>query len=147
MMAHKWIAEKSNACGGDDSRPTLVLNCDDDVFVEIFHLIEFVSAVYGEHPRERSLVCDVVPSGTAPRRTRFRREASSSSRVDIAGKSYPDYCSGMAYLMTPDLAGEFLGAAEKVRKQEEKASIDRRRRQWFHAHWGWHSWEKGPPWV
>jgi hypothetical protein len=108
-MAHKWISEKSSVdrkC--DRQQPVLVLKCDDDVFVEIFHLIEFVTAIYGrEGPRQKSLVCDVLPSGTA----------MGTVHLAAAGekeRTHPKYCNGMAYLMTPDLAEEFIGAAEKV---------------------------------
>lgn len=68
-----------------------------------------MSAVYGDNPK-RSLVCDVIPTGTTPR----RRETLLSHMEQYVAEDYPEYCSGMAYLVTPDLAKDFLKAATKV---------------------------------
>lgn len=100
LMGNKWIVDNCLDA-------VLVVRTDDDVFVEIFHLSEFVSAIYGGRPQPGSLICDVIPSGTAPRR---------SGEWEVGNTVFPDYCSGLAYLMTPDLAGSFLKASTKVRR-------------------------------
>lgn len=74
----------------------------DEIFVEMFHLFKFVNAIYGERPT-KSLVCDVSPSGS------FRQ-----SQTENQNTTYPEYCNDLAYMMTPDLASQFLKAASKV---------------------------------
>lgn len=102
LTALQWV---KNHCSSSLNSPVLIVMTDDDVFVEVFHLYQFVQAVYGGHPGPRSLICDVVPSGTAPRRPDQRWELyPDDERV-------PDYCSGAAYMITPDLAEPFSSAA------------------------------------
>jgi len=60
-MGYKWVGERCNA------QPRFLLKTEDNVFVEMYHLFNFVSAVYGAAPGP-SLVCDVRPAGTAGRR-------------------------------------------------------------------------------
>ena len=57
LMGFKWLDE---ACGA--SKASFVVKADDDVFIETYHLFNFVSAIYGSTPK-RSLVCDVIPTG------------------------------------------------------------------------------------
>ena len=59
LMAFKWVSEECF------HKPTFVLKTDDNVFVEMNHLLNFLKAVYGNNPAP-SLICDVVPAGTAP---------------------------------------------------------------------------------
>jgi len=44
----------------------------DDVFVEIFHLFSFASAIYGDRPSSATLVCDVVAAGSKTRAVAFK---------------------------------------------------------------------------
>ncbi len=62
-MGYKWAKEASALCPKQRS-PVFLVKTDDHVFVEIFHLFKFAMAIYGDSP-SRSLVCDVVPSGTS----------------------------------------------------------------------------------
>ena len=95
--------------GAKQRSPLFHIKTDDDVFVEIHHLFKFVQAIFGNQgPSKRSLVCDVVPSDAKPRRSNV-----VVSNIEETNK-YPEYCSGMAYLMTPDLASEFLKASSQV---------------------------------
>ena len=117
MMLNERFQWIEDACLGHDAplvkerSPLFHLKTDDDVFVEIYHLFKFVQAIFGNQgPRKRSLVCDVVPSDAKPRRSNVL-----VSTIEMENK-YPEYCSGMAYLMTPDLASEFLKASNQVRK-------------------------------
>ena len=57
LMGFKWLEDECLT-----SKPSFVVKADDDVFIETFHLYNFVSAIYGQSPK-RSLVCDVVPTG------------------------------------------------------------------------------------
>ena len=40
--------------------PSLIVKANDNVFVEIFHLFEFVQAVYGSRLKHKSFICDVI---------------------------------------------------------------------------------------
>jgi len=102
IMGYNWVHHQC-------STPRFVLKTDDDVFVEIFHLFNFVSAVYGFSPGP-SLVCDVIPAGTGPHRTSGRPNLLSVHR------HLPKYCSGAAYLITPSLISRFLKAAHKMER-------------------------------
>ena len=57
VMGYKWVSETCS------DKPRFVLKTDDNVFVETYHLFNFLTAVYGDDPAP-SLVCDVVPAGT-----------------------------------------------------------------------------------
>ena len=59
VMGYKWVIEEC------EHQPTFVLKADDNVFVEMYHLLNFLTAVYGQDP-DPSIVCDVIPAGTAP---------------------------------------------------------------------------------
>ena len=62
IMGYRWILEEC------DAKPTFVLKTEDNVFVEMHHLLNFLTAVYGDHPSP-SIVCDVIPAGTSPHKT------------------------------------------------------------------------------
>ena len=62
IMGYSWILEEC------DAKPTFVLKTEDNVFVEMYHLLNFLTAVYGENPSP-SIVCDVIPAGTSPHKT------------------------------------------------------------------------------
>jgi len=100
IMGYNWVHHQCPT-------PRFVLKTDDDVFVEIFHLFNFVSAVYGFSPGP-SLVCDVIPAGTGPHRTNGQPNLVSLHR------HLPKYCSGAAYLVTPTLITRLLKAADEV---------------------------------
>jgi len=100
IMGYNWVHHQCPT-------PRFVLKTDDDVFVEIFHLFNFVSAVYGFSPGP-SLVCDVIPAGTGPHRTNGQPNLVSLHR------HLPKYCSGAAYLVTPTLISRLLKAADEV---------------------------------
>jgi len=98
VMGYKWVSE---TCG---DKPRFVLKTDDNVFVETYHLFNFLTALYGDDPAP-SLVCDVVPAGTG---------SSSLSSTTDNHLLTPKYCSGAAYLITPSLIPKFLRATEEV---------------------------------
>jgi len=101
VMGYKWVQENCH-----ENPPKFVLKTDDNVFVEMYHLLNFVSAVYGPNPGP-SLVCDVVPAGTVPRK---RGGHTGFLKQEL----YPKYCSGSAYLITPSLMSKFLKATMEV---------------------------------
>lgn len=118
VMGYKWVVENCK-----NNQPRFVIKTDDKVFVEIFHLFNFVSAIYGSSPGP-SLICDVVPAGTGGHRQDRKdrwRTGWQSVQLDqdldtglLPHRSYPKYCSGAAYLITPDLMSKFLEATEEL---------------------------------
>ena len=87
----------------------LYIKADDNVFIEMYHLFKFVKAIFGNQgPKKKSLVCDVIPSDANPK----GRSRKSEARMESV--TYPEYCNGMAYLMTPDLISDFLKASDEV---------------------------------
>jgi len=105
VMGYKWVEDHC------PNPPKFVLKSDDDVFVEMYHLFNFVSAVYGPKPGP-SLVCDVIPAGTAPHKA--GNEVLAGDTEFFSKKMYPKYCSGAAYLITPSLMSTFLQATHQV---------------------------------
>ena len=89
--------------------PFFHIKADDDVFIEIYHLFKFVKAIFGNQgPKKKSLVCDVIPRDAKPRGGHGTKEDM------LETVNYPEYCNGMAYLMTPDLIPEFIKASNEV---------------------------------
>jgi len=103
IMGYRWVEEHCPT-------PRFVLKADDDVFVEMFHLFNFVSAAFGSKPGP-SLVCDVIPAGTSPHKT---LKLGSRLRSKLFSRFYPKSCSGSAYLITPSLISRFLKATEQI---------------------------------
>ena len=85
------------------------IKAEDDVFIEIYHLFKFVKAIFGNQgPQKKSLVCDVIPSDANPKGENRINEDTMEML------NYPEYCNGMAYLMTTDLIPEFIEASNEV---------------------------------
>lgn len=96
--------------------PVLIVKMDDDVFVEIFHLHQFVKAVYakaGTTPPSKSLICDVIQSPSPQSSV-----AGSNNASSVIIKGQPDHCNGAAFMMTPDLIDPLLEAAHKQLGQD-----------------------------
>ena len=55
VMGYKWVSQH---CA---DQPSFVLKTDDNVFVETFHLTNFLTAVYGTHPRQHWCVMSSLP--------------------------------------------------------------------------------------
>jgi len=103
VMGYSWVVKQCHI------QPKFVLKADDNVFVEMYHLLNFLSGVYGQSPGP-SIVCDVVPSGAAPHKSEDKKLLQRTLNKDL----YPKYCSGSAYLITPSLMGAFLKATQEV---------------------------------
>lgn len=105
IMGYRWIMEEC------DSKPTFVLKTEENVFVEMYHLLNFLTAVYGDNPSP-SIVCDVIPAGTSPHKIQDQEILHEMDRHQ--NHIYPKYCSGSAYLITPTLMSAFLKATNEV---------------------------------
>ena len=102
VMAYRWVSEH---CLNVD----MVLKVDDDMFVNIFHLLEYHLPVYRNS--SRLISCHVRPKGTSP----IARKGSKWTVQPDQFKNmthYPvTYCNGYFVLMTPDIIKEMYLAA------------------------------------
>ena len=105
LMGYQWAL---NYCPG----ATFILKTDDDAFIDIFQLFEFTSRTYGFNPTD-TLVCNVFPEGTKPIRPSDPEAEEAGrkwavTREEYPFDSYPKYCGGLAYLITPDALERIL---------------------------------------
>jgi len=91
---------------------TFVLKMEDNVFVEIFHLYNFISAVYGPSPVQ-DLICDVIPAGTFGQR---QGHQVNSALNHVPTGMFPKFCSSSAYLITPKLLMKMLKIRDDLSK-------------------------------
>ncbi len=120
LMGYKFVHDSciANKKKETTDGPVFLIKTEDDVFMEIYHLFSFANAIYGARPSSRSLICDVIPGGTPPRRRLggWLEEVKTKEHFESTHEAVkPDYCSGVAYLMTPDLTTDFLKVSTKVR--------------------------------
>lgn len=91
-----------------------ILKTDDDVFVDIFQLFEFLFRNFGRDPQPGTLICNVVPEGTAPVRAKNSKGAKWAVTMDEYPHSiYPRYCAGLAYLATPDVITRIVDVSHR----------------------------------
>ena len=77
-----------------------VLKSDDDVFVDTYHLGNFL-ARHGFNDKPSFLLCNVRANGTAVRRNSEGGFAKwNVRREDYPEETYPQYCTGAAYVTT-----------------------------------------------
>ncbi|KAF2360812.1 Glycosyl transferase family 31, partial [Trinorchestia longiramus] len=82
------------------SRSSLILKADDDAFVDVFGLFSFLARTLEMLTPSHMLACDVIPEGTIP-----KRSGKWAVEKDLYSESsYPRYCSGLAYVMSMDVA-------------------------------------------
>ena len=96
LAAFAWINATSS----------FIVTSNDRVFIEVFHLLKFASAVYGRDRKKALLVCQVLPS-------RLKRE----------------HCSDLGYMVTPDLASLFVTSADLEDAIDDTYVTGRLRRQ------------------
>ena len=107
LVAFQWLNQHQPVLN-----KTLIVISRDDIFVEVIHFSEFISALFGDKVAPGSLICDVISSGTL---VQPRSEVNADNVKNI-----PDYCNGAAYILTPDLVPRLLDASQKqhqVRRQ------------------------------
>jgi len=81
---------------------TYVLKADDDAFIDIDQLFEYVNRTYTlEDHNSGILLCNVFPQGTKPSRDPQSKWFVSPEEYEPS--TYPKYCGGLAYLITPNL--------------------------------------------
>ena len=77
------------------TKAKFVLKTDDDIFVNMFTLLKHLQARVGA---KRLLLCRTHINPNV-----IRRGKNKATWNDYAGKNYPNYCSGAAYVMTTDV--------------------------------------------
>ncbi|ESO95791.1 hypothetical protein LOTGIDRAFT_95799, partial [Lottia gigantea] len=85
-----------------------ILKTDDDTMVNVFNMMEYLSKA---NPLKNFLYCRVFPKSRP-----FR--SINKWRVNFTEypfSFYPSYCAGFAYLMTPDVAVQFLKVSKYVK--------------------------------
>lgn len=95
MAALHWIATYCHNI-------TYILKTDDDILVNIFLLAKQLTDLHQHNfGQEDFIMCNVW---TGMRVIRDRRSKWFVSRKEFPKDTYPSYCSGSAYVMSPDMA-------------------------------------------
>ncbi|XP_036360214.1 beta-1,3-galactosyltransferase 5 [Octopus sinensis] len=95
MAALRWIATYCH-------NTTYILKTDDDILVNIFLLAKQLTDLHQHNfGQEDFIMCNVW---TGMRVIRDRRSKWFVSRKEFPKDTYPSYCSGSAYVMSPDMA-------------------------------------------
>lgn len=76
-----------------------VLKLDDDVFVHIPAMLDFLKRGLSPWGARRLILCDPISTGTVKRSWRSKWRVSP---LEYPGKQYPAYCAGWAILYSPD---------------------------------------------
>ncbi|XP_018018608.1 beta-1,3-galactosyltransferase 5-like [Hyalella azteca] len=88
-------------------RTSLIFKADDDAFVDVYGLFSFLDRTL-ETPHPTSMIaCDVIPAGTEPKRA----GKWAVSVLEYPKAQYPQYCSGLAYVMSMDVAKAIIQKA------------------------------------
>jgi hypothetical protein len=91
VSALKWIAFHCQ-------RANYILKSDDDAFVNVFALQSYIFNLHMSGRRSRLLLCRIWRKAPVVRVGKW-----SVSSNDISTKFYPDYCAGLAYILTGDV--------------------------------------------
>ncbi|KAL3284434.1 hypothetical protein HHI36_018593 [Cryptolaemus montrouzieri] len=89
-----------------------ILKTDDDVFVNIQYLFDFIDTKISRYGSEKLLMCNSWTGSTVRRsfRSRYRITFEEYSR-----KTFPSYCSGWFILYSPDVVYDLYLLAQKSR--------------------------------
>ena len=96
-LAIRWITQNC-----PDS--SLLLKADDDAFVDIKSLLDFLERTFGENLPNYLLACDSIPEGTAPQ----REGKWAVTYKQYPHQHYPQYCSGLSYIMSLNVAKKLV---------------------------------------
>jgi len=98
----RWITQNC-------PKTSTILKADDDAFIDINGLFNFLRRTLDSPLPQELLACDVMPEGTKPKRTGKWKV----SREDYPLETYPVYCSGIAYVMSYQVASKLIGEVDK----------------------------------
>lgn len=104
-----------------------IMKLDDDAYLNLYTVIESLvnyknHLINVEHTlrAKNLLACSLFPSNTKPK----RRGKWSLSLESYPYETFPPYCSGVGYLMTPDIAFDLYEAAQNAHSFIPIISID-----------------------
>lgn len=103
LAALKWI---SIYC----KRADYILKADDDVFVNAFALRRYIYRLHTSDRRTRLIHCRIWKHAPVVRTGKW-----AVSTKDMSRRVYPDYCAGLAYVLTGDVARAFYRMSLRVR--------------------------------
>ncbi len=101
IMGLKWIKD---SC----SHAQFIVKVDDDTFINIFKLVDYLDMKYSQKPMENTLYCSVFRN-QGPRRD--KEDKWYVSVEEYSPDKYPPYCEGFAYIMSPDLVSKLYSAS------------------------------------
>jgi len=105
LHAMQWITRHC-------SRSRFILKTDDDAFVNMRALLQHLSDIYNSPSRPRRLVLCRIWSNMHVLRDDQRW---SVSREEYQPDFYPPYCSGIAWVMTPDMIRALVRISSRVK--------------------------------
>lgn len=93
VMGLKWI---SHYC----RQAKYILKTDDDMFVDMFQMVDYLTASFGYPTPSDLIMCFVIPYANPKRSQRSKWRVSFK---EYKNQKYPTYCSGWAIIMSPDV--------------------------------------------
>lgn len=92
VMALKWATYHCPSA-------KYILKLDDDVFVHIHAMLDFLTRGLSPWGARRLILCDLLSTGVVKRSWRSKWRVSPQ---EYPGRRYPSYCAGWAILYSPD---------------------------------------------
>ena len=103
VMGLKWVGQYCPSV-------RFVLKSDDDAFVDVAQLRKFIERTWPNNgPPAETLICNVHENGQVLRTGKW-----AVSRDEYPSKTYPAFCSGLAYVMRPQLASKLYRASSRI---------------------------------
>ena len=102
VMGLKWVGQYCPSV-------RFVLKSDDDAFVDVAQLRKFIERTWPGGPPAETLICNVHEDAIVQRSGKW-----AVSREAYPSKTYPPFCSGLAYVMRPQLASKLYRASSRV---------------------------------
>uniref|UniRef100_A0A2P2ICA5 Hexosyltransferase n=1 Tax=Hirondellea gigas TaxID=1518452 RepID=A0A2P2ICA5_9CRUS len=96
-LALRWTTENC-------PQASMILKADDDAFVDIYGLFGYLNRTLDTAFPRSLLACDIIPEGTSPQRSGKWEVSWEQYQSD----RYPQYCSGLSYIMSRDVAKSLI---------------------------------------
>lgn len=119
LTGFKWVANYCNST-------QFVMKVDDDAFVDMFQVVRLLRSTFDTPSKELKqqmmvtknkpqrpsnvLACSLFPNDTPT-----KRSGKWALSVDeYPASTYPAYCSGIGYFLTPDVLSQLLSTAQRL---------------------------------
>ncbi|XP_076182799.1 beta-1,3-galactosyltransferase 5 [Ptiloglossa arizonensis] len=103
VMALKWATYHCRSA-------KYILKLDDDIFVHIRSVLDFLMRDLSPLSVKRTILCDLIFAGKVKRSWRSKWRVTHQ---EYPGRNYPAYCAGWAILYSPDSVFILYHAAQK----------------------------------